>query len=215
LLDGSGNERTLAYKAGTAIYLDKNGNDMIFNDAGFFYNQRVARGNPLPRFIGGINNSFTYKGFDLSFLFSFVVGNQIYDDPAKQQIGNWQALAQRPEILEAWSSANPNSDVPGLTRYNAAVNSDRFLYDASFLRLRALNFGYTLPESVTKKMKLSKLRIYISGGNLLTFTNYPGWDPEALRNVNPNSQQGNISFGGPSFQTPQSRTLMVGVNIGF
>ncbi len=215
ILDGSGNVRTLAYKAGTAIYLDKNGNDMIFNDAGFFYNQRVPRGNPLPRFIGGINNSFTYKGFDLSFLFSFVVGNQIYDDPAKQQIGNWQALAQRPEILEAWNPSNPNSVVPGLTRYNAAVNSDRFLYDASFLRLRSLNFGYTLPEAVTKKMKLSKLRIYISGGNLLTFTNYPGWDPEALRNVNPNSQQGNISFGGPSFQTPQSRTVMVGINIGF
>ena len=72
VLDNNGVTKTLAYKAGSAIYLDKFGNEMIFEGNGSFYdNNRVARGNPVPMFIGGINNKFSYKGFDLSFLFYF------------------------------------------------------------------------------------------------------------------------------------------------
>jgi TonB-dependent starch-binding outer membrane protein SusC len=213
-------------KAGTDLYYDKNGNLMTWqNPTGNFYDNRVARGNPVPKFFGGITNSFTYKGFDLNFLFVFVQGNTIYDDPAKQQIGNWgnNGIAQRKEILEAYNRDNKDSDIPALITtdslgkrlaYNA-INSDRYLYDASYIRLRSLTIGYNFNELFCKKIKVANLRIYINGGNLLTFTKYPGWDPEVLRNVNTNSQQGNISFAGPSFQTPQARTIQVGVKIGF
>jgi hypothetical protein len=194
------------------------------NPTGNFYDNRVARGKPVPDFFGGISNTFTFYGFDLNFLFSFVYGNTIYDDPAKQQIGNWENYAQRKDILNAFNSSNTNSNIPSLYTYNydkknwqsyTATNSDRYLYDASFIRLRSLTFGYNFSENVCKKIKLSNLRIYLNGGNLLTFTKYPGWDPEVLRNINTNKQEGNISFAGPSFQTPQAKTITIGVKIGF
>jgi hypothetical protein len=62
---------------------------------------------------------------------------------------------------------------------------------------------------------MQQVRIFLNGGNLITFTKYPGWDPEVLRNVDPNSQQGNVSFSGPSYQTPQTRTLMAGIKLTF
>jgi hypothetical protein len=184
------------------------------NATGNFYDNRVAAGNPVPKFIGGINNSFAYKGFDLSFLWNFVYGNTIYDDPAKQQIGNWQNQAQRPEIQDAWTKDNPSNAVPSLNNYTA-INSDRFLFDGSFIRLRSVTLGYNLPKNLCEKIKMQQVRIFLNGGNLITFTKYPGWDPEVLRNVDPNSQQGNVSFSGPSYQTPQTRTLMAGIKLTF
>jgi hypothetical protein len=216
VLDNNGVTKTLAYKAGSAIYLDKFGNEMIFEGNGSFYdNNRVARGNPVPKFIGGINNKFSYKGFDLSFLFYFQYGNTIYDDPAKLQIGTWKDEAQRKEILDAWTPSNTSSNVPSITVNSSAVNSDRFLYDASFIRLRNLTFAYNFPDNFCKKIRLSGLRIYASGNNLLTFTKYPGWDPEVLRNVPVNSDKGNISFAGPSYQTPQAKSILFGINFNF
>lgn len=211
----NGNDSLIAYKAGEAIYLDSLGNEMLFRDAGYFYNQRVPRGNPMPTIFGGINNRFAYKGIELSFLFYFQLGNFIYDDPAKKQIGLWKTDAQRREILDAYASSGSAGNVPALTLYNNAVNSDRFLYDASFVRLRNVTLSYTFPESWTNKIRLSKLKIFVSGNNLLTFTKYPGWDPEVIRNVNTNSQQGNVSFTGPSYQTPQAMTFLGGINFNF
>ena len=188
---------------------------MTFNNpTGSFYDHRIPMGNPLTKFIGGINNTFTYAGFDLNFLWSFVYGNTIYDDPAKQQIGNWQNRAQRPEILDAYTKDSPSNETPSLNNYSA-INSDRFLYDGSFLRLRSLTFGYSVPKSICEKIKMEQIRVFINGGNLITITKYPGWDPEVLRNVDPNSQQGNVSFSGPSYQTPQSRTIMAGIKLTF
>lgn len=214
--DANGVAKTYSYKAGTAIYLDKFGNDMIFGpNTSYFYDQRAPRGNPVPKFIGGINNKFTYKGFELSFLFYFQYGNTIYDDPAKQQIGMFDKEAQRKEILNYWTPSNNNSDVPALSLNSSAVNSDRFLYDASFIRLRNVTLAYSFPDNFCKKIRLSGLRVYASGNNLLTFTKYPGWDPEVLRNVPVNSQQGNVSFSGPSYQTPQAKSILFGVNFNF
>jgi len=214
--DANGVEQIYTYKAGTAIYLDQFGNEMIFGPNNtYFYDQRVPRGNPVPKLIGGINNKFTYKGFELSFLFYFQYGNTIYDDPAKQQIGMWKREAQRKEVLDAWTAQNGSTDVPALNRYNDAVNSDRFLYDASFIRLRNLTLAYSFSDDFCKKIRLSGLRVYASGNNLLTFTKYPGWDPEVLRNVPVNSDKGNISFSGPSYQTPQAKSILFGVNFNF
>jgi TonB-dependent starch-binding outer membrane protein SusC len=214
-LDGAGNQRTALVKAGTELFYDRYGNIMTWaNPTGNFYDNRVAAGNPIPKFMGGITNTFSYAGFDLSILFSFMVGHTIYDDPAKNQIGQWNIIAQRPEILDAWSEENTDGNVPALNGYTS-INSDRFLYDASFVRLRSLTFGYTLPKSITDKWKMENVRFFVNGGNLLTWTRYPGWDPEVFRNVDPNSQQGNVSFAGPSLQTPQARTMSLGLRFNF
>ncbi len=216
-LDGSGNQMYSTVKAGTELFYDQNGNLMTYqNPTGNFYqDNRRAMGKPLPDFIGGITNKFSYREFDFSFLFICSWGNTIYDDPAKNQIGRWESQAQRPEILDAWTVENQSNTTPSLNSYTVSVNSSRFLYDASFIRLRAVTLGYNLPEKWTKKIHLEQMRIFLNATNLWTWTKYPGWDPEVLRNVNPNSQQGNISFSGPSYQTPQAKMIMAGIKIGF
>ena len=138
----------------------------------------------------------------------------MYDDPAKQQIGAWDKIAQRPEILDSWTTDNPNTDVPALNYYKPS-NSDRFLYDASYIRLRSVSLSYKFSEKICKKLGVETFKLFINGTNLLTFTKYPGWDPEAFRNVDTNSQQGNVSFAGPSLQTPQAKTMTGGISISF
>jgi len=199
--------------AGQDLYYDRNGHLMTSNNPNFYEN-RVPCGNPMPKFLGGITNTFTYKNFELSFLFNFVYGNTIYDDPAKLQIGAWNQVAQRPEILDAWTPENHSNTVPALNYYKP-TNSTRFLYDASYIRLRSFTLSYMLSEKLCKMLKVSTCKVYIGGTNLLTFTKYPGWDPEAMRNVDPNSQQGNVSFAGPSLQTPQAKTLICGIKLTF
>jgi len=213
--DANGNAiGTTSIKAGQALYYDKFGNLMTSKNP-YFYEHRVARGNPNPKFNGGITNTFTYKNFDFSFLFSFVYGNTLYDDPAKTQIGDLTHIAQRPEILDAWTPYNMDTDVPMLMYSEPSVNSDRYLYDASFLRLRSITIGYKIPAEICRKYKLESVKIYLAATNIWTLTKYPGWDPEVMRNVDPNSQQGNISFAGPSLQTPQAKTFGGGIQIEF
>ncbi len=216
MLDGGGNQVMYDVQGGTELFYDKNGNVMTFANptGGLFYeHHRKAMGSPLPIFYGGISNTLKYAGVDLSFMFSFAYGNTLYDDAAKTQIGNWQSIAQRRDILDAWSPDNPDTDVPGLNNYTP-VNSSRFLYDASYLRLRSLTLGYNFSKKLLSKIKLQKLRIYVKGGNLWTLTAFPGWDPEVLRNVDPNSQAGNVSFAGPYLGTPQARTISFGIQVG-
>lgn len=216
MLDGGGNQVMYDVAGGTELFYDRNGNLMTYANptGGLFYEyHRKPMGSPLPIFYGGISNTLSYAGVDLNFMFSFAYGNTLYDDAAKTQIGNWQSIAQREEILDAWSPDNPDTDVPGLNNYTP-VNSSRFLYDASYLRLRSLTLGYNFPKKMCEKIRLQKLRIYFRGGNLWTLTAFPGWDPEVLRNVDPNSQAGNVSFAGPYLGTPQARTISFGIQIG-
>ncbi|MDP6909277.1 MAG: TonB-dependent receptor, partial [Flavobacteriales bacterium] len=220
-LDGSplmngGSQVMYDVDGGTELFYDRNGNLMTFANptGGLFYeHHRKPMGSPLPIFYGGISNTLSYAGVDLSFMFSFAYGNTLYDDAAKTQIGNWKSIAQREEILDAWSPDNTDTDVPGLNNYTP-VNSSRFLYDASYLRLRSLTLGYNFSKKMLSKIHLQKLRIYVKGGNLWTLTAFPGWDPEVLRNVDPNSQAGNVSFAGPYLGTPQARTISFGIQIG-
>ena len=226
-LDASGQPVFINVPAGTELFKDRNGNVMTFaNPTGgeFYGDNRRAMGNPLPKFIGGITNTFSYGGFELSVLFNFVYGNQIYDDAAKTQIGGFNNINQRPDILNAYTQGNPSTEVPSL--YNnsgstnpasdyVAINSSRWLYDASYIRLRSLTFSYSFKEEFCQKIKLSNLKLFINGGNLLTYTKFPGMDPEVLRNIDPDSERGNIAFGGPYLGTPQAKTITAGINIKF
>ncbi len=217
VLDGEGNQATAIVEAGTELYYDINGNLMTYdNPTGDFYgDNRKAAGSPFPKVVGGITNTFSYKGFDLNFLFMYQYGNTIYDDQAKRMIGDWSSIAQRPEILDAYSESIPSDEVPGLNEYSTYVNSTRFLYDASFLRLKTLSLGYSFNKNVCNKLKLGSLRIYISGNNLWTLTNYQGWDPEVARNTSASDPDSNVSFAAPSFATPQARTIIGGIQVSF
>lgn len=226
-LDANGQPVYVNVPAGTELFKDKNGNIMTYaNPTGgeFYGDNRKAMGSPMPKFIGGITNTFTYQGFELSFMFNFVYGNSIYDDAAKSQIGSFTNINQRPAILNAYTEGAPSNEIPAL--YNnsgstnpksdyVAINSSRWLYDASYMRLRSLTFSYSFKEEWCNKVKLSNVKLFINGGNLLTFTKFPGMDPEVLRNIDPDSERGNIAFGGPYLGTPQAKTITAGINIKF
>jgi len=171
-------------------------------------------GDPNPDFIGGFNNTFSYKGFDLSVLFQGVFGNQIlngagafmssssdwYDNQTIDQLGRWQ----KPGDI---------TDIPQL-RFNygnSASASSRHVQDGDYVRLKNLTFGYTLPSLTLNKLKLDNFRIFMAGVNLLTFTKYTGWDPE----VNTDFRDSNVNQGSDFYSAPQIKSWTIGLNIGF
>jgi len=187
---------------------------------------RIAVGKPFPDYFGGITNTFTYKGFEFSFLFTFSHGNTIYDDGAKYQFQltrNGGYTNPRSEIQSAWTTPGEQTDVPVLTLhpYNPDQNNTtRFLYDASYTRLKSVELSYSLPSNICTKVKMETIRIYVAATNLLTITKFKGWDPEVTRYADATTetgqnQQGNISFAAPYLPTPQAKTLTFGINLNF
>ena len=140
------------------------------------------QGSALPDFYGGISNTFTYKNFELSALFSYSIGGKILDLDRIMLSHNGEGFGRTwsSDILNRWTPENRNTDVPRLSTVSTAWNnlSSRFLYDASYARLRNVRVSYTLPDQVTTKLGLKQLRIYGSGENLLTLYGTDGLDPE-------------------------------------
>ena len=172
----------------------------------------VPVGRPYPYLLGGLNNTFTFHGFELSVLLTFSVGNQIYDDDGKRQTGDmaygWNQLT---DALNAWTTPGQNTNIPKLSlNQNYDLNTTRYLYNASYLRLRTLTFGYNFPSYITTKMKMRSFRVFVSGQNLAVATQYKGWDPETNRD-----NSGAITQGVSYLNTPQARTYTFGFNIGF
>lgn len=176
-----------------------------------FARDAVVTGNPYPDFFGGMNNTLSWKNFDFNFMFTWAVGQQVYRDDAKflegGLDGNWN---QTTKVLDAWTPENTNTSVQRLTWQpdNRNYNSTRYLEDASYLRLKDVTFGYNLPESITKRIKVKQARIYFKGQNLWTLTNFTGWDPEVNRDASGNTTQG-VTYLSP----PQIKTAMIGINI--
>ncbi len=177
--------------------------------------QRVVVGSPLPDWIGGVTNTFSYKGVDLSIFFNGVFGNDLnfygagrYSS-ANARFEDNQTVNQ----LAAWTPQNTNTNVPEarLYRNNGAQPSSRFIEDGSFVRLRNVTLSYNFPKSLTSKAKIQSLRLFVSGQNLLTWTNYSGWDPE----VNADDVVTNVAIGYDFYTAPQPRTITGGINIGF
>lgn len=199
---------------------------------------RVPVGKPFPDFFGGINNTLTYQGFELSFLFTFQSGNTVFDNEAKFQIGDIFNNSQRRSVLNRWQSPeNPgDGETPGLFLSGAgsgrSLNSDRFMYDASFLRLRTLTLAYNIPATAVQKLGMNSIRVYATAQNLFVFTKFPGWDPEFVNTSNVGNtgqffrpfgaasdvsqfQQANITFNAAQNPFPQTRVIIFGVNASF
>ncbi|MBO0949043.1 SusC/RagA family TonB-linked outer membrane protein [Fibrella forsythiae] len=177
--------------------------------------QRVVAGNPQPKFTGGVTNTFSYKGFSLSVFFNAVLGNKInfYGIGRFSSANGRFEDNQTVDQLAAWTKENPNTNVPEARLFfnNGAQPSTRFILDGSFVRLRNVTLAYNLPKTLISKAKLNNVRVFVTGLNLLTFTNYAGWDPE----VNADDIVSNIAQGYDFYTAPQARTITGGINIGF
>lgn len=194
---------------------DENGNIIRrFQTFTYSTDYRQPLGKPWPDWVGGLNNSFSYKRFDAALNFIFQIGGNIYDDSEKYQlnaIGNWNL---RKDVLDRWQQPGDITDVPRMT-LDADVpnrNTSRYLHDASFLRLKSLSIGYTLPSNYIKG--ITKIRLAITGTNLLTWTKYPGMDPEIFRDME-NKQERNLAANVTYITPPQARTFSFSLNLDF
>lgn len=160
-------------KPGDAKYADLNRDGAIDkNDIGII-------GNAQPKFTYGLNNTFHYKGFDLNVFFQGVYGNDVYNQNRvrREHYSGGEAFPTSTVIADHWTPQN-QTDVPSFTGQEN-VNSSRWVEDGSYFRLKNLTLGYSLPQSVLRKIRFSQIRVSVSATNLFTVTNYTGYDPEA------------------------------------
>ncbi|RIV17316.1 TonB-dependent receptor [Fibrisoma montanum] len=201
------NDRTAP---GDIRFRDLNGDGRI--DA----NDRTYLGSYIPKFNYGLNLTGNYRNFDFTVFFQGVAGNKIYNGTKVIGQGQLRLFNATTDVLNAWTPQNTNTDVPRSISGDPNQNSrtsDRFLEDGSYLRLKNLSIGYTLPSAVLSKTTrgyMNRLRVYVSSNNLLTFTKYTGYDPEIA------TRGGNLLNNGIDYANyPQARTLIVGLNLGF
>lgn len=197
--------------AGSAQYRDVN-EDGVLNDA-----DRVIIGDANPDFTFGFNNSFSYKNFDLNMFFQGSVGGEILSYTLLELNTLTGANNATTQVLDRWTPANPNTNIPAAgVGLDPRRISDRWVFDGSYIRLQNLTVGYTLKDELSKKLKLSKLRMYVSGQNLLTFTEYPGLDPEvSFGRGTGSSGNSNLNVGFDYGSFPNVRSFTMGVNVAF
>ena len=175
-------------------------NDGVINDK-----DRTYLGNPNPSITFAMNNTFSYKGLDLSIFLQGVAGNKIIN--ANRVWSEAMDVAQNQTIatLNRWTGEGTSNTMPRAIFNDPNKNtrpSDRYVEDGSYLRIKNVTLGYTFPKSILKKVQLSTARFYISAQNLFTITKYTGFDPEVGTSGIDNSVY------------PVTRTISVGVNLG-
>lgn len=189
----------------------------------FSLQDRMPVGSVVPDYVGGVNHTLSYKGLTLSGLWTFTIGGNIYDGSGKRQLGIVTDWNMRREILDRWRQPGDMATFPRLTMNTNTYdglssewnyNSTMFLYDASFLRMRELTIGYDLSSETAQRLKLRGARIFVTGMNLLTFTKYPGGDPEIARDFE-NPQDRNLSPNITYLTPPQQKSVVIGLNITF
>ncbi len=194
-------------RAGDVKYWDRDGNGDITDD------DRIVTGNPNPKFSGGWNNTFKYKGLELSVFFTYSYGNDVY--------ASWMIPAAKPGYTRSllkqfadnrWTAPGTSNQYPrAIYSYSGwnCKNSTGLLTDGSFIRLRSLTLAYTFPQRMIQKIHLKGLRVYAQGDNLFLCSRYSGWDPETSVNLDPRF------YGEDNDGVPQPRIFKVGLNITF
>ncbi len=175
--------------------------------------QRIISGSPYPTFMAGMTNTVSFKNFDFSFTFQGEWGSSMYNEGGKFQSGNMRYEDnQTTDQLNRWQNPGDITNVPQARLYstNGQQASTRYLEKTDFVRLRNLSLGYTFPRTFTQKIALDRVRLYLTGVNLLTFTNYSGYDPEASYDNNGDS---NIQKGITFYSAPPAKTITIGLNI--
>ena len=192
-------------KPGDIKFLDMNNDGTIDED------DKVYCGSGIPALEANLNFSADYKGFDLSLVLGSAWNYKLYNGNKYFYEGMNSSSNMLKSTLNAWTPTNTDTDVPRAIYQDPNGNtreSDRFLENGNFVRLRQLQLGYTLPSSLTKKVYIEKLRFYVSGENLFTITAYDGIDPEFSRsNV--------LNTGIDKLIYPFTRSFTVGAQLTF
>jgi TonB-dependent starch-binding outer membrane protein SusC len=214
--------------ATTAGQTDTDGNPIWSTD------DRSVIGNAEPKFSGGLNNTFTYKGFDLSIFMNFVYGNKIFNMSSQRFIGPYLANQNSLSVMkDRFTLVDPltgkeTTNLDRLSALNPQQNSktamwslhsdnkiaisdalDYYLEDGSFLRINNITLGYTLPKDFLKRFKIGKMRLYCTLNNIYTFTNYSGYDPEV------SATSSLLTRGIDNSSYPRSKSYVIGLNLTF
>ena len=194
---------------GDLRFVDINGDGQITSD------DRTNIGSSVPKWTFGFNFDAEWKGFDFNAFFQGVSGVDIFDATYRQDIasGNYPTW-----VLSRWTGEGTSNKIPILKQGDTKnwVCSDIYIQDGSYLRLKNITLGYTLPRSLTQKINISRLRLYVRAENLITWTKYWGFDPEIGAAFDNNSQQHNTQYTGVDYGIyPQARTWTVGLNLSF
>lgn len=190
------------------------GGDIIFQDVNFDNvideKDKKVIGNSNPDVFGGFSNTFSYRNFDINVFLDFSYGNQVYN----AQRARLEAMSgydnQLTTVKNRWRNSGDQTDIPRALHGDPVGNtrfSSRWVEDASYTRVKALTLGYTLPAGKTIKF-VNNARIYLTAQNLLTFTDYKGYDPEVA-----SITRGNM-YGVDYGSTPQLRSFILGVRLG-
>lgn len=204
-------------ETGLPVYLDLDGNETLeySNDI------RKYVGDGLPDIIGGLNNTFRFKNWDLSALATFSIGAKIFDSSAKRQLGVVSGWNMREEKLDRWRQPGDEALYPRLTLDETTYglpsgfpwwNTSLFIYDASYIRLRNIALGFNVPLPAGSAM--SACRVALNATNLFTITNFPGLDPEVVRDFE-NAQDRNLSPNVTYLTPPQERTITLSISTQF
>lgn len=223
-----------AVKPGDAKYKPTAGETDADGNPVWSVNDRTVIGNAAPKFTGGWNNTFTYKGFNLTIFMNFVVGNDVFNMSTQRFVGPYLAnqntiaeMANRFTLIDPQTgkettdlarlaALNPGQhskdimwNISGNNKTAITDRSSLFVEDGSYLRLNTITLGYTLPKNLLKQAHISNARIYCTLNNIHTFTGYEGYDPEV-------SATGSaLTPGVDNSSYPRSKSWVVGVNLTF
>ena len=191
--------------SGRFEYADINGDGSINDD------DREKIGSPHPDFTFGLNVSLGYKNFDLYAFFAGSVGNEIYHyNKIYSHFPTFFNGNRHEDVLDSWTPSNTDTDMPALSesiRNEETQPNSWFVEDGSYVKLKTLQIGYTLPSSATSKLGISNARIYVAGNNLLTLSKYSGMDPEV--------GGGPLTLGVDQGIYPQASITSLGINVTF
>ena len=191
-------------KPGDRLYKDIDG-DQVFTNA----NDRTIIGNAEPDFTFGITNNLEYDNWDLSFLITGSMGNDIINNNRQQlalYTGKQNSIG---EARNRWTDSNPSTTVSRAKSDPAAIFSSEFVENGSFVRLKSITLGYTLPKKIVNYLKVSNIHLYASATNLLTLTDYTGYDPEI------SSSSTAYASGIDRGAYPTTKTYNFGIDINF
>jgi len=201
-------------KPGDLIFRDVNGDGIIDLN-----NDRVNLGSSIPKIIYALNTTFSYRSVDFAADFQGVGGNKIYNGKRAVRFGNENFEASR---LNRWTGEGSSNTDPRINNSVVPISS-YYVENGSFLRVRTLQLGYTLPKSLLARLNVNSLRVYVNALNPFTFTNYSGFSPEVGSGLsgaqNPgqvvdNSNNPDLARGVDYSIIPVTKTFTFGINIG-
>lgn len=208
-----------AFQPGDMLILDIAGRDSLGNlvmtpDGQITLDDRTDIGDPTPDFTIGLTNTFTYKNFELSGLLQGSYGGEILNVNRIRTESSPRVNIARDRWVDRWTAENPNAKYPKIGENPNQVGPNNFtsnlLEDGSYLRLRTLTLSFLMPESLQNRLRLSASRLYVTGTNLFTITDYSGFDPDVSAQSVGNTNRG-IDIGA----YPLARTITVGVSFNF